>query len=273
DAGRLWTILVILFGVSGFAAIVAKVGTSLLEFNRYRRRLMFNRIKNMHDHYILCGFGRMGAIIAQELHEKNLPFIVVESNEEKIDTIQDLKYKYIQGDATREEILMSAYAHKARGIVVTLETDQDNLFVTMTARIINPDAYILSRCRNFETQSKMKRAGANKVINPYVAGGHKMAELLTQPAIQDTFSISLQDREVDLVIDEFNVDDLPDLVGLMIKDSHLREESSLMIVGVKETGQETIINPDPHHVIMHDQTILVLGTKEKMEAFREKYVE
>lgn len=272
EAGRLWTSVLIIFGVSGYAVMLSKFGAELIEFNRYRRKQMLNRIKNLKKHYIICGFGRMGAVIAQELNEKNLRFVIIDNDETKIETIQEKGYKYLHGDVTLEETLISANAEYAEGIVVTLDTDQDNLFVTMSARILAPNAFILSRCSQYDTRNKLKRAGANKVINPYVAGGHKMAELLIQPTIQDTVSISLRENELDLVIDEFNINDLGRLDGLMIKDSRLREDYNLIIVGSRVHDGATQINPDPHMILEPNQTILVLGSKENIERFRKTHL-
>ncbi len=268
DVGRLWAIIVIMFGVSGYAVMISRFGTELIEFNRYRRRQMIGRIKNLKKHYIIFGYGRMGAVIAKELHEKHLPFVIIDHSDAKVEKIQEKGYKYLQADATLEETMISARAEYAEGIVVTLDTDQDNLFVTMSARILAPNAFILSRCSKLDTRNKLKRAGANKVINPYIAGGHKMAELLIQPTIQDTVSITLKETEMDLVIDEFNINDLQSFDGMMIKDSNIRESYNLIIVGVKEEDGQTIINPDPHTVLKPSQTIMVLGSKENIDAFR-----
>ena len=272
EAGRLWTSVLIIFGVSGYAVMLSKFGAELIEFNRYRRRQMLNRIKNLKKHYIICGFGRMGAVIAKELNEKHLRFVIIDNDDSKIEIIQEKGYKYLQADATLEETLISANAEYAEGIVVTLDTDQDNLFVTMSARILAPNAFILSRCSQHDTRNKLKRAGANKVVNPYVAGGHKMAELLIQPTIQDTVSISLKENELDLVIDEFNVNDLGELDGLMIKDSKIREDYNIIIIGSRVHEGATQINPDPHMVFEPNQTILVLGSKENIKRFREKHL-
>jgi len=268
ELGRLWTLILIIFGVTGYAIMLSKFGSELIEFNRYRRRKMLNRIKNLKEHYIICGFGRMGAVIAKELNEKHLPFVIIDNKESKIEMIQEHGYKYLHADATLEETLIAAKADSADGIVVTLETDQDNLFVTMSARILAPKAFILSRCSKLDTNNKLKRAGANKVVNPYVAGGHKMAELLIQPTIQDTVSITLKEKELDLVIDEFNINDLDQLDGLMIKDSKIREDYNIIIVGVKVPDSATQINPDPHTILEPNQIILVLGSKENIERFR-----
>jgi len=270
DLARIWTLIIIIFGVSGYAVMLSKFGSEIMEFNRYRRRQMLNKINKLKNHYIICGYGRMGAVIARELNEKKLPFVVIDNKESKIEKIQERGYKYIEADATLEDTLIAANAEIAEGIVVTLETDQDNLFVTMSARMLAPNAFILSRCSKTDTRNKLRRAGADRVINPYIAGGHKMAELLIQPTIQDTVSITLKEKELDFVLDEFNVRDLDELDGLMIKDSQLREKYNVIIVGLKDQDAGTKINPNPHTILEPNQIIIVLGSKESIDTFRDK---
>ena len=181
EMGKLWTILVIVFGVSGFAVIVYELGAELIQFNTYRSRTMRKKISKLNEHYIVCGFGRMGAVIAAEFHKKQVPFVIIEMNETKINIIQESGYIHIHGDATLDDILIDAGIKECKGIVVVLDNDQDNLFVTMSARNLNQDAYIISRCAKNETGTKLKRAGANKVVNPYITGGPRMPQLLIRP--------------------------------------------------------------------------------------------
>ena len=161
DLGKLWTVLVIIFGVSGFAAIVYELGAELIQMNTYRSRTMRKKISKLKSHYIICGYGRMGAVIAGELNKKGIPFVIVEINESKINKIQDIGYMHIYGDATMDDILIEAGIEGCEGIVVVLENDQDNLFVTMSSRNLNKDAYIISRCALHDTGKKLKRAGEN----------------------------------------------------------------------------------------------------------------
>jgi voltage-gated potassium channel len=268
EIGRIWAMLLIIFGVSGFAIMVSQIGAELINFKQYRGRRMLNKIKKMKNHYIICGYGRMGAVIARELHEKHHPFLVIDTSEEKIEKIMELGYKYIQGDATLEETLHAARVEEASGIVVVLDNDQDNLFVTMSARTLNSKAFIISRYANLDTRSKLIRAGANKVVNPYEAGGHKMAELLLNPYLEDTVSIITPKRDLELVIDEIKVSDIDQYDGIMIKDSRIREEYNLVIVGIIEADGQVTLNPDPHKILRDDQIIMVIGAKDNLEKFK-----
>lgn len=266
---KLWSIIVIIFGVSGVAMIISKIGTDLMEFKQYRKRAMHNKIQKMRNHYILCGYGRTGAVIAKELHEKKHKFVVIDNNREKIDIIEEIGYRFLKEDATLDETLLNAGIENAKGVVITLDNDQDNLFVTMSARNLNKEAYLITRCSKHDTGKKLKRAGASKVVNPYIAGGHKMAELLLTPYVEDTVSLSTPTSTMEMVINEISLESIDRYDGIMIKDSKLREEYNLIVVGIIGHDGETILNPDPHTVLRLDQTILLIGSKESMRAFKE----
>ena len=271
DLGRLWTSFVIVFGVSGFLYMLSEIGAELVEFRVYKENQKKRKIRKMKNHYIICGYGRMGAVIARELHEKNYPFVVVEIDQDKIDKISALGYQSILGDATIEKTLEEAGIHKAAGIVVCLNNDPDNLFVTLTARSLNHDAFLVSRCSQINNKQKLIQAGANKVVNPYTAGGHRMAELLISPELEDTVSLSLKHGILDLAIDEVNLTNLNSFHGVKIKDSTIREEFNLIIVGLVNGDGSYEINPDPELLLSADHTVMIMGKKGQLEQFKAKF--
>ena len=271
DLGRLWTSFVIVFGVSGFLYMLSEIGAELVEFRVYKENQKKRKIRKMKNHYIICGYGRMGAVIARELHEKNYPFVVVEIDQDKIDKISALGYQSILGDATIEKTLEEAGIHKAAGIVVCLNNDPDNLFVTLTARSLNHDAFLVSRCSQINNKQKLIQAGANKVVNPYTAGGHRMAELLISPELEDTVSLSLKQGILDLAIDEVNLTNLNSFHGVKIKDSTIREEFNLIIVGLVNGDGSYEINPDPELLLSADHTVMIMGQKRQLQQFKDKF--
>ena len=271
DLGRLWTSFVIVFGVSGFLYMLSEIGAELVEFRVYKENQKKRKIRKMKNHYIICGYGRMGAVIARELHEKNYPFVVVELDKDKVDKISALGYQSILGDATIEKTLEEAGIHQAAGIVVCLNNDPDNLFVTLTARSLNHDAFLVSRCSQINNKPKLKQAGANKVVNPYTAGGHRMAELLISPELEDTVSLSLKQGIVDLAIDEVNLTNLNSFHGVKIKDSKIREEFNLIIVGLVNGDGSYDINPDPELQLTADHIVMVMGQKRQLQQFKDKF--
>lgn len=229
---------------------------------------MMNKIKNLKDHFIICGYGRMGAVIANELSEQSQTFIIIEQNDEKVEYIREAGMYCIHGDATLDDTLKSASVVDAKGIAVALNTDQDNLFVTMTIRTLNSNAFLLSRCANDQNKSKLLRSGANKVINPYITGGHRMAEMLLRPEITDSVSLTTPDDEnLDLNIDEISVSRTPSFIGKTIKQTNIRDNYDLMIVCIIKEDNSTIINPKSDHIIDKRDTIMVIGDKDKLDKF------
>lgn len=271
DAGRVWAIVLILFGVTGVGVLLSNLGDILSQFGDYRSKKMENKIKNLKNHFIICGYGRMGAVIAKELSEKKLPFVVIEINEDKIDIMHQKNILCFKGDATLDETLINANLQKATGIAVVLDTDQDNLFVTMSIRTINPDVFLLSRCSKEPNHSKLKRAGANKVVNPYTAGGHRIAEMLLSPFLEDSVSVvSQSNQNVDLSLDEISLSELKEFDGKSIKESSLREKYNLMIVGIIDENGQSTINPGPDTILSNRNSILIIGNKDNMNRFKQK---
>ena len=210
----------------------------------------------------------MGAVIASELRGQNQTFIIIEQEEEKVEHIREAGMYCIHGDATLDDTLKSASVVDAKGIAVALKTDQDNLFVTMTIRTLNSNAFLLSRCANDHTKSKLLRSGANKVINPYITGGHRMAEMLLHPEITDIVSVTTPNNEnLDLNIDEISVNRIPSFIGKTIKQTKIRDNYDLMIVCIIKDDNSTIINPQSGHIINKNDTIMVIGDKEKLDKF------
>jgi len=271
DLGRLWTSFVIIFGVSGFLYMISEFGAEIIEFRVYQENQKKRKISKMKNHYIICGYGRMGAVIAKELHDKDYPFVIVELEQDKVDKITEIGYKSVLGDATIEKTLEEAGIHQAAGIVVCLNNDPDNLFVTLTARSLNHDAFLVSRCSQINNKPKLKQAGANKVVNPYTAGGHRMAELLISPELEDTVSLSLKQGIVDLAIDEVNLTNLNSFHGVKIKDSKIREEFNLIIVGLVNGDGSYEINPDPELQLTADHIVMVMGQKRQLQQFKDKF--
>ncbi len=270
ETGKLWAIVVIIFGASGFAVLLSEFGTEMMEMKTYRRKKMEKKISKLKKHYIICGFGRMGAIIADELHNKGVPYVIVELNEQKIKQIEEKKYFYLEGDATLDETIISAGIKEAKGIVVVLDNDQDNLFVTMSARNLNQEAYIISRCALHDTGKKLKRAGADKVVNPYITGGHRMAELLISPYVEDSVTIDTPEQpSIDMAIEEINLKYIPGIQNKTIKDCKLREKYELMIVGIIEETGGIILNPGSHIQLNSNQKIMIIGSKTNLSRFKE----
>ena len=271
NLGKIWSILLIIFGVTGVGALFRTINEEFIQSQLFWKKKMKKTISKLKNHYVICGYGRMGAVIAKELSEKGKKFVIIDHNEEKVEIIRENGMLCLQGDATSEETLKSAGIDKASGIAVVLDTDQDNLFVTMSIKTVYPDTFLLSRCSRKENQSKLIRAGANKVINPYISGGHRMAEILIKPQVEDSISVvSPKDSKVNLTIDEISLDGVQKYNGVSIKESDIRNQFDVSIVGIMKSNGKSIINPSSDEVLNTDQTIILIGEVEKMDRFKEQ---
>ncbi len=270
QTGKFWAILVIIFGVTGIGILFRNFKDEFIQFEKFRRVKMMKNISKLKDHYIICGYGRMGEVIANELLQKNHNFIIIEKNNKKVEKIRNRGFYCVEGDATSEETLKLARVDKASGVAVVLDTDQDNLFVTMSMKTKNPDLFILSRCALEDNQAKLIRAGANKVINPYIAGGHRMAEMLSKPEVEDSISvISPKHEDLNLELDEISLNNMSQYDGIALKDSKIKENFDIIVVGIIKSSGQTIINPNPDTVLSSTDMILLMGEVNKMDRFKE----
>ena len=269
DAAKVLSILIIIFGVTGIGVLIRTFREEFIQIDQYRKNKIMKNISNLKNHFVICGYGRMGAVIAKELNEKNLDFVIVESNDQKADIIRGKGWFCVHGDATSEETLTSARVDQASGVAVVLDTDQDNLFVTMSMKTTNPELFILSRCSKEDNKSKLIRAGANKVVNPYTAGGHRMAEILSKPQVEDSISVlSPKHAKMNLTLDEISLKNLDRYDGILIKDSKIREDYDVTIIGIIRNTGESIINPDPDTILNNSDTILLIGEVSNMDRFK-----
>ena len=269
ELGKIWAILLIIFGVTGIGALLRAINEEFIESKLFWNKKMIKNISKLKNHYIICGYGRMGAVIAKELEEKGRKFLIIENNEQKVEKIRSKGMYCIHGDATSEEILADARFDSANGVAVVLDTDRDNLFVTLSLKTANPDLFILSRCSKEDNEAKLIRAGANKVVNPYTAGGHRMAEILAKPQVEDSISvISSKHSDLNLTIDEISLSGLGKYDGVTIKDSKIKEDFSISIVGIIKKDGKTQINPVSDTVLEIEDTILFIGENEDMDKFK-----
>lgn len=270
ESSKIWAILLIIFGVSGIGAFIRTVSEEFIQPGIFRNKRMLKNISKLENHYIVCGYGRMGAIIADELSLKNSTFVIIEIVEKKVQKIRDKGLFCIQGDATSEDTLKNARVDKASGVAVVLDTDQDNLFVTMSMKTKNPNLFILSRCARKDNEIKLKRAGANKVVNPYIAGGHRMAEMLFKPQVEDSISlIPNKHDDLNLTLDEISLEGLEKFNGVKIKDSKIKEEFKILIVGITNENGNTEVNPSSETILSSKDTVLLMGEVSNMNLFKD----
>jgi voltage-gated potassium channel len=266
--GRLYNMVLILAGMGVLFYIVGSLARAVVEGEVRRalgKRKLLTRIRKLKNHYIICGFGRIGEIIARQLKERGIPLVVVENDLEKLPLLETTGYDFVTGDATREEVLTEAGIERARGLVAVVHSDASNVYIVLTARSLNPKLYIVARAEEQGAEQKLKRAGADKVESPYEMGGRKMAHTIMRPTVTTFLELTMQEG-VDLSMEETVVGAASSLIGLALKDSGLRRDLDLIVVAIKRADGEMLFNPSPETLIQAGDTLVLLGMRHNLEA-------
>lgn len=222
----------------------------------------------MHDHYIVCGFGRVGENVAQELDKSGSSFVVVESDPESAAKSISAGFLTLQGDATSASVLEEAGVRQARGLVSALHTDADNLLVTLTARSVSPDLFIVTRSVYPESVEKLRFAGANRIISPYAMSGRRMANLLLSPAVSDFLDIVAHGGPLEFRLSELRVQPGSRLAGKTIGDSTVKARTGAMILAVRKEGERRMFNtnPDGDTFLEAGDLLIAMGTGDQLDA-------
>ena len=270
--GRIVTLIVITTGVSIGGYTLGMLLRMFIEGElrkSFGRRKLEKQISKLENHFIVCGYGRIGRLICTELKADNVDFVVIEESQAAAERIEKAGYLYLNMDATSEEALKTAGIEKAKGLVTAVRSDANNVFITLTAKGIRPDIFIMSRTSDPKNEDKLKRAGATRVVCPYLIGGRRMAEILKRPTVVDFIDIAMMGDKLGLMIEEALVGEKSNLIGKNLIESGLRKEYGVIIVAIKRAGRDMIFNPMPAETIMGGDVIVVLGKKDDLKRMHE----
>ena len=272
QVGRIITVIVIVSGISVLTYTLGQVARIFVEGELQRilgRRKLEKQISKLNDHYIICGSGRIGTIISRELSDEKIPFVVIEQDSEKVTQLEEDHFLYLNMDATSEEALLQAGLKKAKGIVTAVKSDADNVFITLTAKGLRPDIFVLARASDVQNESKILRAGATRVVCPYLFGGRRMAQILKKPTVIDFIDSAMMDSQLGLSMEEAVIGPASDLIGKTLIDSQIRQRFGVIIVAIKKPTSEMIFNPTPTEKLESEDTIVVIGKKEDLKRMNE----
>jgi len=268
DNGRIFTIFLIIGGV-GTVLYALNNGAKVIlegEFKEiFGRSRLEKKIKALRDHYIICGYGRMGKIIVKELKDKDIRFVVIEKNPEAGQ--EDLLI--LPGDATKDEVLKEAGIHKAKGLISVLPTDAENLYVVLSARELNPDLFIVARAGEEGSEQKLIRAGANRVVSPYHIGGLRIAHTVLKPAVVDFIEFATRSGNIDLQMEEIAVRDGSRIAGQTLDECGIGRELGIIIVAIQRAGGEMKFNPTFRTTIRPGDVLIALGETSKLKRLEE----
>lgn len=261
-AGQVFTIGLIFSGLGTVLYSAGLIAREIIEgeFQRtFGRRKVQRQIQQLSDHFIVCGFGRMGRIVCKELVAKPVPFVVVERNADALREGEAEQFLMVEGDATEDHVLLQGGIKRARGLVSALSTDSDNVYVALTARELNPSLTIVARAEDERSERKLLHAGATRVVSPYVIGGHRMAHALLRPAVLDVIDLATHYRSIELQIEEVQIPKGGVGNGATLQDSGIRETLGIIVIAIKKPNGDMVFNPSNDVRIIEGDRLVVMG--------------
>src|SRR5260221_2657383 len=269
--GRLFSIFVMVFGVGSLLYTLGVGMEFLIEGHLNKaiwRRFMDSRIAALRNHYIICGFGRVGSRIAEDFTAAGLAFVVIDDNEANVQACTQHGYLALQGDASSDERLREAGIKHAKCLLVATDNDANNIYITLSARHLNAKIFIVARANHDETETKLKMAGADRVLSPYIIGGHRIANLAFQTGVIEFFDSVTRAGNVELAVQEIVLATSSPLVGKTIADAQNAVSDDTMIVALKKTNGLITWSGQQARIDAGD-AVIVVGLPDRPAAFKE----
>lgn len=271
--GRVFTIFLIISGMSLVMYLAGLVVQFVVEGEMRTilgRRKLDKSINRLRNHYIVCGYGRIGRTLCDQIKEHGFQVVVVEKNEELLPLLEKDKTLYVHGDASNESILMKAGIGYAKSLIAALATDTDNVFLVLTVRQLNPDIYIMARAGSDTVRSKLIAAGANRVESPYEVGAVSMSLKLLQPSVSNFLDIALSRKEKAIQIEEVTISPKSSILNVMLKDSGIRQNYNIIIIAIRKKAGDMIFNPSFETFLEAGDTIIAMGRTSSLKQFNEE---
>ena len=271
-AGRVFNAFLIMFGVTTIFIAIGAMTQTIIEFElgdalgKRRNKRMIDKLK---DHYIICGFGRVGRGAAAELQHAEVPFVVVDSLPERVERAMLSGMLAVAADATRDETLRQVGIERARGLVAALATDADNLFVLLSAKGLNPKLYVAARAAEEGAEEKMRRAGADAVFAPYSITGHRLAQSLLRPHVVQFLDFTTKDVAMDISIEQVRVSVGSEVAAKTIREMQLRRNMGVIVMAIRRRDGNMLFNPPADTAIESGDFLIVMGKQSDLTALEE----
>lgn len=263
--GRILTGFVIVSGIASLAYVGGRVLQLAVELYLVRRGKMDREIQRLRDHVILCGYGRMGRQIASDLAEAKVPFVVIESDQELVPLLEETGDLHIVGDASSDDVLRTARVERARGLIAVVSSDAENVYTTLTAKSINPSITVVARALTDESEPKLRKAGADRVINPYEMVGRRIAQLVIQPAMVEFVDTIARSHTGEITMEEITVSGHSTLLGKALRDTSIRSRLNVIIVAIRRGEEDLVYNPGPDAWFEIGDRLVAIGRRPQLE--------
>ena len=261
-AGQAFTILLLLGGVGTALYTFTLLATVVVEgrlHERFQRRRQARMLDSVKDHFIICGYGRIGSIVASQLRRQNVPLVVVERDPTRLMAAIEDGALAVEADASREDVLKRVGIARARGLIAVVGTDAENVYAVLTARVLRPDLFIVGRAESDDATLKLKRAGANRVISPYQIGAVQIAQTALRPAVVDFVALATSSDNLELAIEEIGIGVGSALADRSLIEANLRQRFGVIVVGIQHEDNRMQFNPPPEAAIRSGDKLVVLG--------------
>jgi len=261
-AGRIFNSFLIFFGVTTMFFAIGAMTQSIIElelgeyFGKRRTRRMIDKLDK---HFIICGYGRVGRNTAGDLRREGVPFVIVDSNPERVERAMLAGMLAVAADSTRDETLHSVAVKRARGLISALATDADNLFVILSAKNLNPKLYVATRAGEEEAEEKLRRAGADAVFTPYTTAGYRLAQAVLRPHVFQFFDIATKSMGLDVVIEQVRVTESSEFASRSLEQTRLRRDLGVIVLAIRKMDGSMIFNPPAETVIAAGDHLIVMG--------------
>src|SRR5262245_41684410 len=266
--GQAFTVLLLLGGVGGALYTFTLLATMVVEGglpNRLQRRRRAHMLETIKDHFIICGYGRIGSIVARQFQRQHVPIVVVERDPERMHAALDAGALAVEADASREDVLKRVGIDRARGLIAAVGTDAENVYAVLTARVLRPDLFIVGRAESEDATLKLKRAGADRVISPYWIGGVQIAQTALRPAVVDFVALATSSENLELAIEEIAIAAGSALAGRSLIEANLRQRFGVIVVGIQRSDNRMEFNPAPEAALLGGDKLVVLGRPDSLK--------
>ncbi len=260
--GEVYTAFLILGGVGTVAYSFTLLAAQLVESGIYQRweerRRLAHMLDDLQNHFIVCGYGRIGSIIVDEFQRQHIPFVVVDRDPDRVHEVLQRGGLAVEADGSREEVLRSVGVDRARGLIASVGTDAENVYTVLSARLLRQDLFIISRAETEDARRKLKRAGADRIVSPYQMGGLHIAQTALRPAVVDFLQLA-SSGNLELAMEQVRVEGRSSLAGTSIITANLRQRYGVVVIGILRADGRMEFNPEPNTQILAGDHLVVLG--------------
>ena len=266
-AGEAFTTALLVGGVGTVLYSFTLLGARVIEgslHNPWERRRVMHMLEQLENHFIVCGYGRIGAIVVDDFERQRVPYVVIERDPARLQILREAGRLVVEGDASSEEVLSRAGVARARGLIAAVSTDAENVYAILSARLMQPSLYIIGRAESDESARKLKKAGADRVISPYQIGGLHMAQLALRPAVVEFVQLATSSEFMDLSMEQVEVRADGPLVGQTIVGANLRQGFGVIVVGIRRASGRMEFNPASDARMEAGDSLVLLGTTDQL---------